>query len=69
VVPVFNSIPPLSMWLQARTLAFRKAHANIDATIRCVEGVLERYEVTGQVRKDSQPFLSHRSCLGTFEAD
>lgn len=57
-----SSIPALLAWLQARTLAFRKAHANIDATIRCVEGVLERYEVTGQVRKEL--FWASAAALG-----
>ncbi|CAI7804716.1 unnamed protein product [Closterium sp. NIES-53] len=35
--------------IQARTLAFRKAHANIDATIRAVETVLDKFDIPQQV--------------------
>lgn len=41
----------IPLHLQARTLAFRKAHANIDATIRSVEVILDRFDIAGQVEQ------------------
>ncbi|CAI5953363.1 unnamed protein product [Closterium sp. NIES-64] len=52
--------------IQARTLAFRKAHANIDATIRAVETVLDKFDIPQQVeqrikdgpRRDLEAYLA-----------
>ncbi|CAI5957688.1 unnamed protein product [Closterium sp. NIES-64] len=68
--PILAPTPPVlqppmgqARTLAARTLAFRKAHANIDATIRAVETVLDKFDIPQQVGVGGEMAAGGATCM------